>query len=493
MIGESLRRVALANRDRVAIVDGDQRLTYGDLLERVQGARAWLGSTLNCKPGDVIAAALENSWQFAACLFAVSEMGCILMPCNTEWRAAELIPLAGRLGFRGAIVSPRLIAEWRQVPYELLGAGIVTVAQLPNGSNAGALFSGASPRPDDPALYLCTSGSTGAPRLVPRSHHNLIANAENVARALAIGPGRTLLGVVPFHYSNGLNNSLLTPLLSGATVIMMPKFTPGACAERVYREQVDTLLGSPFLFGSLLEGVREPAMLASLQHCFTAGGRIPSGVVERWQDRFGVRIRQFYGMTEAGVMAIEGAAADGPHHAGVRMGKVLRGVEAVVLGHDGVQLGPGEIGELAVRSAAVMQGYLGDPELSRSRFHESYFRTGDLGYVDSAGNLYLTGRIGRVLNIAGVKVDPVEVERAVEMLASVASCHVDTVSNGVGGEVIRARVVPREGFELTRREIIEQCRQQLAEYKFPRVVEFLKDSPANIGGKIPAPVYTGPH
>jgi acyl-CoA synthetase (AMP-forming)/AMP-acid ligase II len=134
-----------------------------------------------------------------------------------------------------------------------------------------------------------------------------------------------------------------------------------------------------------------------------------------------------------------------------------------------------------------MSGYFGEPELSRSLFHDGFFRTGDLGYLDTAGNLYLTSRMGRVMNIAGVKVDPVEVERVVEMLPNVTSCHVDAVPSGRGGELIRARVVPREGQQVTRREVIEQCRLQLAEYKLPRVIEFLEATPITIGGKIPRP------
>jgi acyl-CoA synthetase (AMP-forming)/AMP-acid ligase II len=131
-----------------------------------------------------------------------------------------------------------------------------------------------------------------------------------------------------------------------------------------------------------------------------------------------------------------------------------------------------------------MSGYFGEPELSRSLFHEGFFRTGDLGCIDSAGNLHLTGRLGRVLNIAGVKVDPVEVERVVETLPNVESCHVDAVPNGRGGDVIRARVVPRQGLPVTRRDVIEQCRRQLAEYKFPRIIEFLEATPITMAGKI---------
>ena len=487
MITESLRVMAGRHADRLAIVDGNERISYGELFERVGAVREWLGNELGPQPG-VIAAALDNSWQFAACVFAAAELGCILMPCSPQWRAAELRPLAQRLGFRAAVVEPRLHPEWNEI-LDLIPSGrCFTAEHIPAGNSAPRASSFPPAHAgglDDPVLYLSTSGSMGHPRLVPRSHRNLIAIAGNIAGTLDIGPEWRFLGVIPFHYSNGLHNSLLVPLLNGATVVMVPKFSPRACAEVVQREQVNTLFGSPFIYASLLDGVRDPAMLSSLKRCFSAGGRMPTGLAERWQARFGVPIRQFYGMTEAGVIAIECSEPPPEPSAGVRIGSPSQGVEAAVLGTGGVKLAPGEIGEIAVRSAAVMSGYVGEPEPDRGRFQDGFFRTGDLGCMDSGGTLHLMGRIGRVMNIAGVKVDPVEVERAVELAPGVASCHVDAIPNGLGGEVIRARVVAREGVQLTRRQIIEHCSQRLAGYKLPRVIEFLEASPVTIAGKIP--------
>jgi long-chain acyl-CoA synthetase len=484
MIAERLRRVALRNRDALAIVDGGQRISYGELLQRVQVAREWLRKTLDPKPGDVIAASLDNSWQFAVCFFAVSELGAVLMPCNPQWRAAELRTFAARLRFRGAVIEPRCSPEWDQLPDLIPNNRVLSMPAQCDAPGSSLLPCHATAE-DAPALYLATSGSTGAPRLVPRSHRNLIATADNVAGTLDIGPDRRYLSVVPFYYAYGFSNSLMVPLLSGATLVLVRQFIPNACADLVQREKANTLFGSPYIFGSLAD--RDPTLLSCLKWCYTGGGRTPSSVVEKWQVRFGIPIRQQYGMSETGVIAIDRSARAPISSLGACIGEPIHGVEVMVLGAGGQSLEPGEIGELAVRSAAVMSGYFGEPELSRRLFHHGFFRSGDLGYLDSAGNLHLTGRLGRVMNIAGVKVDPAEVERVVEMLPSVDSCHVDAVPNGSGGQVIRARVVPREGLPVTRREVIEQCRQQLAEYKFPRVIEFLDAAPISITGKIPRP------
>ncbi len=410
------------------------------------------------------------------------------MPCNPQWRAAELRAYAGRLGFRGAVIEPRFRAEWDQILDAIPNGSLLTADSLPSSASpAGSSgpLSMDSAAEDAPALYLSTSGSTGAPRLVPRSHRNLRATAENVGSTLEISPGRRFLSVVPFFSSNGLHNGLFMPLMRGATVIMMRQFSPGACAELVQREQVDTLFGSPFVYGYLVDSVGDPKLLSSLQYSYSGGARLPSNVSDRWRERFGVPIRQSYGMSETGLITAERTAQTLPSAVGACIGEPVRAVEIIILGGDGQNLGVGEIGELAVHSASLMSGYFGEPELNNRRFFNGFFRTGDLGCFDSTGRIHLTGRMGRGINIAGTKIDPVEVERAVEMLPNVASCHVDAVPNGRGGEVLRARVVPLDGLPLTRREVIEHCRLQLAEYKLPRVIEFLETSPATLAGKVP--------
>ena len=189
MIPEVFRGVAEQYSDRLAIIDGDQRITYGELFERVQDVREWLRDALGSQPG-VIAAALDNSWQLVAGFFAASGLGCSFMPCNPQWRAAELLSLAERLGFRNAIVEARLSAEWNQILDQIPGARLITRETIPSGNSRSAstwLPVTNAAELDDPAVYLSTSGSLGAPRLVPRSHRNLRAIASNVAHTLEVG------------------------------------------------------------------------------------------------------------------------------------------------------------------------------------------------------------------------------------------------------------------------------------------------------------------
>jgi len=261
MISERFRDTAHQYRDSLAIIDEGQEITYGQLLERSGAMRRWLQDNLSPKPGEVIAASLSNTWQFVAAFFAVSELGGVFMPCNPHWRAEELRWCAGRLGFRGVITEPQFRAEWDRLDDVMRPESVLTVDLAACRSEPDAAL---NPLPfvrrseDDPAVYLPTSGSTGVPRVVPRTQRNLEAVARNVARALGIGPGRRFLSVIPFFHANGFHNCMLMPLINGATLVLMKQFSPAACAELVHRERVDVLIGSPVLFTHLADSGVDP-------------------------------------------------------------------------------------------------------------------------------------------------------------------------------------------------------------------------------------------
>jgi long-chain acyl-CoA synthetase len=485
-IPEEFRAAADQYRERLALVDGDQRITYGQLLEQVRGMRAWLQSALGPQPGDVIAVSLTNSPEFVACFFAVCELGAVLLLCNPQWRAAELRQFAGRLAIRGAVTMPHLRAEWDQLGSAIPPGSVLTVDQAP-----GHWESRGAPEPPcpirgrkDAAVYITTSGSTGLPRIVPWIHGNLLTGARKISRALGIGPDSRLLSVVPFHHGYGFQNNMLTPLLHGASLVLMRQFHASACAGLIQRERVNVLLASPFLFGLLADSVPDPQLLSTLRICFAAGARLPEGLRERWNERFGAPLRTWYATTETQMLAFDQGREAPGEHAGSYAGAPADSVEVRFLGPDGQVLPAGAVGELAVRSDTLMPGYVGDPELNQRVFQDGFFRTGDLGYIDPAGNLYLTGRDRRVINIGGIKVDPVEIEQAMESLSGVAACHVDAAPNHRTGEVVRARIVLRHGASVSRRDVIEHCRQRLAEYKLPRIIEFVEASAAAAAVKV---------
>ncbi len=487
MIFERFHEVAKQRWNEPAIIDNEEVFTYGRLLEEVARHRVWLKKALNPQPGDVIAASLRNCWQFTACFLAVSDLRAVFMPCNPQCRAQELRQLAARIGFRGVVAERQFWHEWEEagtVPRER----VLAIEDAPNcgagpSENWHPAMHGSL---EDPVLYLATSGSTGIPRIVPLSHRNLLASTWNGARAMGIEPGDRFLSVVPFHHLHGFNNCMLSPLLKGASLAMLRHFVPEECADLVARKRVNVLIGSPFIFGHLADRVANPGLFETVRLCISSGARLPSALAQRWQERFGVPLLVWYGTSETGGISI----AYSPRQPSGDLGGEFVGVhfpavEVKCLDAEGNDAGVGRLGEIAVRSAAAISGYLDEPELNQRIFQDGFFRTGDLGYVEADGGLFLKGRIGRIINMGGVKIDPVEVERAVEALPGVAAVRVDAVPGGRAGEVIRARVVVRPGLRLTRGEVIEQCRRMLGEYKLPRVIEFVDSIPSTLTGKTP--------
>lgn len=473
MIHQQFRKTAAAFPGETAIVDGPLRMTYGRLAQEVDRARGWLRRA-GAAEGTVIALSLRNSWQFVVSFLAIVESGGAVLLCNPGWRAAELRRLTEQLPIRGVLAEENLRGEWDQIDTPILTWDGAASCE---SSNAGPP---AARLPQSALAYLVTSGSTGTPKLVPRTGANLSFGPQQVSAAFGLARGSKWLCVTPFFHSWGLHAGLLMPLLRGDTLVLMPQFQPAACAELIRREQVNVLMASPFAYTFLTDHVARPADVASLKLCLWSGSRMKAGVVEIWRDRFALRLRPWYGMSEASVIAIDLAAEPARGEEGF-VGQPVPGAEVRICDSDGQVLGAGETGEVVVQSDGVMPGYAGSRDENRHDFFGPFFRTGDLGRLDGQGHLRLSGRARMRINIAGLKVDAVEIERAVEMLDAVAACRVDAVAGGPAGETIRAQILLRDGHTLSRREVVEHCRRQLAEYKIPRLIEF-----SDAAGSLPA-------
>jgi len=483
MIVERFHAMVRRYPDEVALVDGEERLTYADLEQGITALAFYLKRTLDVRPGDVIAASLSNSWQFVESFFATVKLGASFFPCNPQWRAPELRALASRLRVRGAIVEKQSREEWDELADLVPSHRLLSLEERPRSIEGSVEETTLSE--DQPVVWLTTSGSTGTPRLVPRSARNLFTAAANVANALKIDVGRRFLGVGPFYHAYGFNNCLMLPLLSGARTVPVRQFVPATCIDLIDREKIDVLFGSPLVYDFLARNASDSTRLASLAVCLSGGARMAADIAERWNKRFGIPVRQYYGSTETGVIAIDrGSSLRAPDGQGTYVGTPIPGVEARCLAADGADAPAGSLGEIIVKSGAVMSGYLDEPEASAQAFYQGFYRTGDVGFIDGDGGLFLTGRIGRTINIGGVKVAPAEIERVIETIPVVSQCWVDGAPHPSAGETIRARIVLREGASISRAELLHQCRQQLAEYKLPRIIEFVEALPMSISGKL---------
>lgn len=487
MIWNLLDEVAATGPESIAVIDQGMSLTYGELARRSVLLATVLRERLDVSEGDIVAVFLPNCWQYPVVVFAVARLGAVVMPFNTQWRATENGWFVHRLGIRTVITSEELRSVWTQVDDGPPEARVLAI----DGAEMDRMWSLSVDASQDfskmanesqAALYLTTSGSTGRPKVVPRSHANLAAGRNAVARALGIGRGHRFLSVIPFHHANGFANCLLLPLTSGATVVIVRKALPASIAAIVKRERIEIMIGSPFLFSVLADHIAQPEDLASVEAYISSGARLPDALAPLWRERFGRGIRQLYGSSETGTISIE--EADGLAVPGAA-GRVLPTVTVRILDADGTPLPPGRSGEISVHSPAMMAGYVGEPELNREVFNHGFFRMGDVGTLSADGRLVIEGRTKRWVNSGGVKVDPAEVERVLLSLPSVKECRVQAGRDGRGLEVLTSMIVTHSGHTCSRRDILEHCRMHLAEYKIPRVIQFLDTIPSDLSGKSP--------
>ncbi len=488
MITERLDGIVAQYAGSVAVADDEERITYRELASRKAWFARYLRGSLNLAEGDVVAVSLPNCWEFIVSFFAIAEIGAVSMPFNTQWRTKEIEWCASRLPISAVITNQELREPWDHFQKQIPAGRVVVVDEPAMRQELGADRRGeevmASPArrrfEDEAVLYLATSGSTGRPRVVPRSHRNLVAGVTNIAEALNISPGLRFLSVVPFYHAHGFNNCMFLPLMKGATAVLMRKFIPSKLVEKVRREGIQILIASPFVFRMLAEHSTDARAFSSVEICMSSGAPMSAALTALCADRLGIRVRQLYGSSETATISIESAHDT---EGGGSVGRPLKSVEVRILAGDGREQPANQVGEIAVKSAAVMKGYLGEPELNAKVFHDGFFRTGDLGRIDEQNNLVISGRVKQVINVGGIKVDPAEIENVLEALPEVRECRVLGIADPRQTEIIKAVVAVRPGRSLSRRQIVEHCRKYLTDYKIPRVIEFVESIPADITGK----------
>jgi long-chain acyl-CoA synthetase len=450
-----------------------ERVAGAELAEHAEALAGALAAQ-GVERGDAVAVILPNGLAAARALLAVMRLGAVAVPLSPQSKPAEL-----EFVFRDARVTAVLTDESGAERCAGLGARVMT--GLDGDGPAPP-----RPQPDDAAVYQYSSGSTGRPKRVPRTHAQLAAEARAYADATALTADDTILCAIPLFHTYGLGCGLLAAAHSGAALALLAGPQPFA----IHREQVLDVLeregvtvfpAVPFMLRVLASSPRA-ADLSGLRLCLSAASALPPETFAAFDGKFGVPVRQLYGLTEAGAVTVN---ADGDPWATARtVGRPLPGVELEILDPAGAPLDPGRIGEVAIRSPAMTRGYGGvDDAVNRAAFAGGRFLTGDRGRVDEHGRLVLTGRRKLLIDVCGDKVDPIEVEDVLAVHPKVREVVVVGVPSGVvGEEQVKAVVVADE--RCGDRELIRFCRERLANHKVPRLVEFRGEIPRSPLGKV---------
>jgi long-chain acyl-CoA synthetase len=490
---EDLYAQAESRGGHPAIVYGEERVGFAELRDRVERLAAGLASR-GIGAGDSVALILANSPAFVTSALAVSALGAVYVPLNPAFKQDEIdfclrdCGVRAVIGDEPAVAVTRRIVEGRDDGIQLIttgepARGAVSLDRLIE-DHPGARLEPRSPGED--LVYQYSSGSTGRPKRVPRTHGQCWAEADAYAISMAIDPSDRLFCAIPLFHTYGQGNCLFTLVRTGATLVILEEPNPfnlrrGRALELLEQHAVTIFPGVPFNF-RLLADLDARADLSALRLCYSAGSALPEPAFRGFLDRYGVAVRQLYGCTEAGVITIN--VDPDPVATAASVGTPAHGVTVQVVDEEDVPLAAGEVGEVTVRSPAQTRGYADMEELNREAFRDGSYYTGDLGRLDDEGRLFITGRKKLFIEVAGHKVDPIEVEDVLTAHPKVREAVVVGVRGRVEGEeVVKAAIVPRDG-DCDQRELIEFCRQRLANFKVPQVVEFREEIPKSPLGKI---------
>lgn len=475
MLSDLLKRHAVDRPRQVALVEGPIRLTWNELDGRVSRLASSLWNK-GVRQGDAIGLLLPNSCAFVTTFLAAARIGAVAVPVNPELTALEIRAVLKASRCRTAVFDAELAElsqQWcgddeiRTALVEGMGQpGIPGLDQWMSGSRDCCHIP--VPGAESPLTQMMTSGTTGPPRRIVRTHGQVMSLAHAYQSAVDGSPDDRILAVIPMSHGHGFCSCLLAALQSGATLFLQRSFDRRAVLQVLSRERITIFSAVPFVFAVLADTtMAKPVDLSAIRFSVTGGAPLRRETWVKVRDRLGLRIRQSYGSVETGALTIN--MAPDPDTTSDSVGRPLPGMHVKILDDAGNSLPSGIEGEVAVQSPCAGEACQGDDRLTLIPA-DGWLRMNDLGWLDDEGRLYLTGRKASIINVAGKKVLPREVETTLSGHPAVRQVVVVPHRDAYGEEAVKALVVCDERCTVT--ELVKHCRAQLAAYKVPRFVEF---------------------
>ena len=473
---------------REAVVCGPERLTYQTVDEKANQVANLLARN-GIHPGDRVALSCVNIPWFPIIYYGILKAGAVVVPMNVLLKSREI---AYHLTDSGA----RAYFCFDGGPGLPLGQeGRDGFDQVPTCEHFFPIPSGQSLVDDEPtefetvdvaatdtAVVLYTSGTTGRPKGAELTHANMTLNALTCHRLFGTIEHDVHLVTLPLFHSFGQSVQMNSGFGAGATLVLLPRFTPEAALATMESERVTFFAGVPTMYWGLLGADVDGVDLSSLRMAVSGGAALPVEILKRVHDVFGVEVREGYGLSETSPIATF-------NHPGRvakpgSIGQPVWGVRVKLVDKDWQEVPDGEAGEIAVRGHNVMKGYLGRPEATVEVLRDGWFRTGDIGVRDEDGYYFVVDRAKDMIVRGGFNVYPRELEEVIITHPAVSMVAVVGVPHPSHGEEVKAYVIREEGAALTEQELVGWCRQNMAGYKYPRLVEFRDAFPMTATGKV---------
>ncbi|GAB4272230.1 long-chain-fatty-acid--CoA ligase [Thermincola ferriacetica] len=495
-LGEMITAGAKEFADRPALKFKGRTWPYKELDEQANKVANGL-KRLGIGKGDRVGLLMLNSSYFVISYFAIVKLGAIVVPVNVMFKAEELIYQLNDAGVSALITAPLFMPLVTQVQPQIASLKYIVVQDLEQDYSAvgtvsmqsmlknesGSLDLDYAVSSDDVAVLLYTSGTTGNPKGAMITHHNMLANAAATKEATASGYPDSTVCVLPMFHSFAWTACVLLPLTYGGLVIILESFSPQTSLRTIVEEKATIFAGVPTMYSVLLQVPNvNPADFAHLRLAYSGGAACPVELSRKFKEKFGIQIFEGYGLSECSPVC-----TTNPYYGEWKPGSIgvpIPGVEVKIIDEKGNEVPRNTPGELCFKGPNVMKGYWNRPEATAEALKDGWMHSGDIGYMDEEGYIFIMDRKKDLVIVGGLNVYPREIEEVLYTNPKVAEAAVVGVANDLRGEIVKAFVVLKEGETATERELIKYCQERLANYKLPKVVEFRDALPKNSTGKI---------
>ena len=481
--------------DAIALVDGTRRVSYEALWNKARALAGFM-TEIGVKPGDRVALLMENSVEYVVAYYAALLNGAVVVALNTAAKSRDVLNWLSHSG-AALLITDAAYPEYSMVQERIAASLSVIVhhGEIDAARNLytweeaasfpGVLDSLERIQSDEPAAIIYTSGTTGNPKGVGLSHRNLYSNVRSILDYLNLRPDDSIVNVLPLFYSYG-NSVLHTHLAAGGRVVLEKSMMyPAQVLKRMAEERATGFSGVPSTYSILLNRVDLTQFdLSSLRYMTQAGGPMAPADIQRLTTLLpSIEFFVMYGQTEASARL----SYLPPERLFDKLGSIgvpIPGVHIEIRDADGNALPANEVGELCATGENIMRGYWKAPDLTSRVIRDGWLCTGDLAYQDEDGFLYIVGRASDMIKSGAHRISPKDIEEVVLEVDGVAEVVAVGVPDELLGQVIKLIVVKRPGTQLDGKTIQRHCKQNLAAYKIPKLIEFAETIPRTSSGKV---------
>ncbi len=492
LIFEMLQASAERLPDKTALICDDQSLTYRELEQRVLSLAYHL-QHLGVTKGDRVALLFPNCIEMAVSYYACAAIGAIAVPLNNRLTGKDLVYIlndcgAGVLavGYQFWDVSQSIRPDLVMVkefiyagPERKMGAhfldDLLKSNNLPNFPDLD---------PEDVATIMYTSGTTGLPKGAMMTQRNIFTNARNCGAMLTYTEKDITLIVVPLFHVTGLNSQLVAFIYLGGTCVILKAYKTAEMIQAIERHQITVLFNVPTMYVlMLINETLKDTDISSVRMAAYGGAPMDKETIVALKERLGLDLYNAYGLTESSSLTTVLPACDAIRKA-PSVGLPVPGVQVKAVDFLGNEVQPGDPGELLIKGPNIVKGYFNQPEATQKALKEGWLHTGDVARIDDEGYVFIVDRIKDMIVRGGENIYSIEVESVLNSHPKVLESAVVPEPHHIFGEVVRACIVLRPETEASAEEILEYCRQHLADFKVPARIIILSELPRNPGGKV---------